>query len=106
MEEAAFRKHAFYFLMPFQAKEYSSVCSFAQLMCCVWFGLFVWNGLWTMAVVTAVVFMVASQMAMLMNIGNFLRIINQQGKLTPELCAKLEVIETVESKILKARGLI
>lgn len=102
-EEAVLRKHAFYFLLPYQAKQYSSVCSFAQFMCYVWFGLFMWNGQWTMAASAVAIFLVTSNMAMFMNIGNFLRISNQQGKLTPELSERLQVIEAVESKILQAR---
>lgn len=104
-EEAVFRKYAFYFLLPYQAKQYSSVCSFAQFMCYIWFCLLLWNGQWTMMAAAVVVFFATSKMAMFMNIGNFLRFSNQQGKLTPKLIERLEVVEAVESKILKARGL-
>lgn len=105
VEETIFRKYTFYFLLPFQAKQYSSVCSFVQFMCYVWFGLSLWHSQWALLAALVALFLVTSNMAMRMNIGNFLRFNHRQGKLTPELAVQLETVEAIESKILKARGL-
>jgi hypothetical protein len=98
-----FRTYAFYFIFPFQAKQYSSTCSLIQALCIVWFGLALWHREWGFLACIVVLFFFATNLMPRLNQGNFLRHHNKRGKLSPELQARLAIVEAVESKILEAR---
>lgn len=104
-ELEVFRRYTLYFMLPFQAKQYSSTFSFIQLLCLVWGGLSLWRGEWILLSAMVVLFFVATNMAPFLNQGNFLRHHYGRGKLPPELVERLEIVEAVEGKILEARGL-
>ena len=104
-ELQVFQRYALYFMLPFQAKQYSGTFSFVQLLCLVWGGLCLWKGEWILLGAMVALFAVATSMAPFLNQGNFLRINHSQDKLSPELIDRLEVVQAVEEKILKARGL-
>jgi hypothetical protein len=103
-ELQVFRRYAFYFVYPYQARQYSSTFSFVQALSVLWIGLFLWNRDWVFVVGFIALFFVASNMASYLNHGNFLRYHAAKGHLTSELEARLAVIEAVESKIANARS--
>jgi hypothetical protein len=104
-ELQVFRRYSLYFMLPFQAKQYSSTFTFAQLLCVVWGGVCLWKGEWILLGAMIALFFVASTMAPFLNQGNFLRLHHIKGKLSPELVDRLEAVEGIEDKVLKARGL-
>lgn len=103
-ELQVFRRYAFYFMLPFQAKQYSGTFSFIQLLCLIWAALCFWKGEWILMGAMAALFFVATSMAPILNQGNFLRLLHSKGKLPPELVHRLELVEAVEAKILNVRG--
>ena len=104
-EQQIFRRYSFYFLLPFQAKQFSSTFSFVQMLCLIWVGLCLWKSEWVLLGAITAVFFVAARMASFLNQGNFLRVLHSQGKLTTELIERMEAIYVIEGKVLKARGL-
>jgi hypothetical protein len=104
-ELEVFRRYTIYFMLPFQAKQYSSTFSFIQVLCLVWGGLCWWRGEWILLGGMVVILFVAANMASFLNQGNFLRHHYGRGKLSAELVDRLGTVEAVEGIILKARGL-
>ena len=102
-EAETFRKYAFYFIYPFQAKQYSYTFSLLQVLCLVWFAICVWRQEWVLLGCLFVLFLVASNMAPYMNQGNFLRHHKERGNLSSGLLDRLELVQAVESKIIEAR---
>lgn len=100
-----FKKYVFYFMFPFQAMQYSSAFTFSQLLCLIWAGLCIWKSEWFLLIGIISVFFATGNMAPFLNQGNFLRVHRSKGKLTPDLLERLEIVEEIEEKILKARGL-
>lgn len=98
-----FKKYPFYFIYPYQAKQYSSTISLIQVLSIIWFGLGLWHRDWMLITCIAGLFFGATNMAPILNQGNFLRHHNKRGNLTPELQTRLALVESVESKILEAR---
>ena len=103
-ELAIFRKYAFYFIYPFQAKQYSSTFSLMQALCLAWLAMSVWQREWVFLVGFAALFFIATSMAPFLNQGNFLRHHEKRGKLPPELLERMAVVESVEEKLLEARA--
>ena len=99
-----FKKYAFYFCYPYQAKQYSGTFSFIQALCIVWLCLALWHREWVFLAGIVVLFLGASNIAEYLNHGNFLRHLDQRGKLSPELQERLVLVEAVESKIIEARA--
>jgi hypothetical protein len=102
-ESAIFRKYAFYFIYPFQAKQYSGTFSLLQALCLAWLSMSLWQREWVLMVCFIALFFVATNMAPFLNQGNFLRHHEKRGKLPLELLERKEVVESVEEKILEAR---
>lgn len=105
-ELQVFRRFNIYFMLPFQAKQYSGAFSFVQFLCLIWVGLCLWKGEWILMGAMMALLFVAAKMAPLLNQGNFLRLLHSQGKLSSDLVNRLELIESVEGKILKSRGML
>ena len=102
-ELVIFRKYAFYFIYPFQAKQYSGTFSLMQALCLAWLAISLWQREWVLLVCFIALFFVATNMAPFLNQGNFLRHHEKRGKLPLELLERIEVVESVEEKILEAR---
>ncbi len=104
-ELTIFRRYTLYFMLPFQAQQFSRAFSFVQILCLIWLGLSAWRGNWVLLGVMIVLLLVATQMVSFLNQGNFLRYHYQRGKLSADLVERLEIVESVEGKIRAARGL-
>lgn len=102
-ELTIFRKYVFYFIYPFQAKQYSSTFSFLQILCPIWIVMSLWQHEWALTVCFIALQFVAGNMALFLNQGNFLRHHEKRGNLTLELQERKELVESVERKILEAR---
>jgi hypothetical protein len=102
-ETQTFRHYAFYFIYPFQAKQCSGAFSLIQALCLVWLAICIWRQEWTLLGCFVVLLLIATFMAQYLNQGNFLRHHEEKGKLSLELLERLELVQAVESKILKAR---
>jgi len=102
-EIATFRKYPYYFLQPMIARQWSSVCSWLYALGIVWAGYLAWQLQWTAAVIALALGFLASNLARILNAGNWLRFHDQRGKLTPELQDALADVEAVEQKIYNAR---
>lgn len=100
-----FRKYAFYFTYPYQAKQYSGTFSLIQALCYVWLGLALWHREWVFLACIVVLFFCAGNMAPYLNQGNFLRHHGKRGNLSLEMQERLALVEAVESKTLEARGI-
>lgn len=103
-EVTIFRKYAFYFIYPFQAKQYSGTFSFMQALCLVWLAMSFWQREWMLFACYIALFFAAANMAPFLNQGYFLRHHKKRGKLPLELLERMEVVESVEEKILAARS--
>ena len=102
-EIATFRKYPYYFLQPLIASQWSSVCSWLYALGIVWAGYLAWQLQWTAAAIALGLGLLASNLARILNAGNWLRFHEQRGKLTPELQDLLADVEAVEQKIYNAR---
>jgi hypothetical protein len=102
-EIATFRKYPYYFLQPMIARQWSSVCSWLYALGIVWAGYLAWQFQWVPAAVALALGFLASNLARILNAGNWLRFHHQRGKLTPELHAVLMDVEAVEQKIYNTR---
>lgn len=100
-----FQRYAFYFIYPFQAKQYSGTCSLIQMLCFIWACFCLWNHEWGLIVAIISLLLAATHMAPLLNQGNFLRHHHLRGKLSVELIDRLKIVEAVENKVMKARGI-
>lgn len=97
------RRYAFYFRYPFQAQQYSGAFTCIQLLSFVWVALMLWRNEWLLAATFGFLAFAAFRMAVFLNPGNFLRSMQNQGKLTKQLLGRLHAVEGVEEKVTRAR---
>lgn len=102
-EIATFRKYPYYFLQPMVARQWSSVCSWLYALGIVWAAYLAWQLKWAPSVVALGLGLVASNLARVLNAGNWLRFHGERGKLTPELKDLLTDVEAVEQRIYITR---
>jgi hypothetical protein len=103
-EREVLKKHALYFLYPYQAQLYSSTFSLLGVLCVVWFGVLLWHREWVLAVCFVPALTGVTRMAPYLHPGNFLRYHNARNDLPEFLQEKLALVEAVEEKILEARA--
>ncbi len=97
-------KYPMYFYYPFQARQYSSLCSLLQALSVVWLGILAWNKLWVLCVAPLILMVLVTHAAPRLNPRGLFQYHAARGALPLQLEDEFEVLKIVEDKVLAARG--